>query len=367
MKKITSKQVYTDNSILTGCEIFYDENEIISIKTGIRKKDFDIENICPAFFDTHINGGENFYFTQNLSSACLSDIASASRHGGTAFTLPCLITSSLENILKGIEVIKNHMANKPDDGILGLHLEGPYLNLEKRGAHMSKYVRKPTLAEVKKIVKAGKGVIKIWTIAPEVFEEEVLDYLLSQNITLSVGHSNATYEEANNAFEKGIHLVTHLFNAMSGLHHRSPGLVGAALANPRVWAPIILDGHHCHYGAARASFQAKKDKLFLISDALFLNQKIHHFRWEEFDAKLSPGPVYINSEGNLAGGAVSMGTCISHAVKEVGIPLETALDMATRRPAKAIGLEKKIGSIQVGFSSKMLSFKDDLTQFSWIE
>ncbi len=222
-----------------------------------------VQNICAGLFDAHINGGERFHFTEKADEETIDDIYQASKALGTAYVLPTLITSSLENILKGIEATRNYIRKNPRSGVLGMHLEGPFLNPIKRGAHLTEYVRKPSDTELEAIISHGKDVIKLITIAPEMFTPEQIDMLLASGITVSAGHSNATYQEASQAFDQGIKLVTHLYNAMSAFGHRQPGLVGATFDNNSVYAPIIIDGVHCDYAAARIAYKIKKDKLFL--------------------------------------------------------------------------------------------------------
>ncbi len=281
---------------------------------------------------------------------------------GTGYVLPTLITSPTENILKGIESTRNYILKNPNSGVLGMHLEGPFLNPIKRGAHLAEYVRKPTNAELEEIIKYGKGIIKIMTIAPEQFTDEQLEMLLESGIVISAGHSNATNKQASHAFRKGIRLITHLFNAMSQMGHREVGLVGTIFDNDEVYAPIILDGFHCDYAAARIAHKAKKDKLFLISDALFVGDKVKQFQWGEFDAYLQDGQ-YRNSEGNLAGAAISMGDAVRNATKFVDISLQEAVEMATIRPAKAIGMDDKAGKIAVGYPARFTVFDEGLENF----
>ncbi|RFS14342.1 N-acetylglucosamine-6-phosphate deacetylase [Emticicia sp. C21] len=362
-------------TIHTGTEVL--ENQTIIIENGLIKAIEPLENfgfestrtidlagkqIAPGFIDTHINGGEKHYFTKYATEETIQDIYESSLALGTTHVLPCLITSPLENILKGIEATKSFMQKNPDSGVLGMHLEGPFLNLAKRGAHLAAYVRKPTNAELEEIIKYGKDVIKIMTIAAENFTDEQLDLLLDSGIKLSLGHSNATFKQAQHAYYKGISLCTHLYNAMTQMGHREPGVVGATFYNTEVYAPIILDGHHCHIGAARIAYTIKKDKLFLISDALFVGNKVTHFQWEEFDAYLKDGQ-YRNSEGNLAGAAISMADGVRNAVQKVGISLEETIKMATIRAAKAVGMEQNIGQIAVGFPAKFVVFDEKLNHF----
>lgn len=252
--------VITHATIHTGTQVL--ENHTIIIDNGIVQALVPIDNfghesaqtidlagkhIAPGFIDTHINGGEKHYFTQYPTEETIQDIYESSLALGTTHVLPCLITSPLENILKGIEVTRSYMQKNPGSGVLGMHLEGPFLNLAKRGAHLAAYVRKPTNAELEEIIRYGKDVIKIMTIAAENFTDEQLNLLLENGIKISLGHSNATYKQAQHAYQKGIGLCTHLYNAMTQMGHREPGVVGATFDNPEVYAPIILDGFHCDY------------------------------------------------------------------------------------------------------------------------
>ncbi len=373
---ITNATVHTGTEVLDNQSITV-ENGVIRQSDGIRSdgkraafrsdpnpKIIDLagKHISAGFVDVHINGGEKYHFTQHATEETINDIYESSLKLGTTHVLPTLITSPLENILKGIEATRNFLAKNLASGVLGMHLEGPYLNIAKRGAHLAQYIKKPSNSELEEIIKHGKGIIKLMTIAAENFTPEQLEMLVESGIKISLGHSNATFRQAQNAYNQGITLCTHLYNAMTQMGHREPGVVGATFDNPNVYAPIILDGFHCDYAAARIAYKVKKDKLFLISDALFVGEKVKHFQWEEFDAYLENGQ-YRNSEGNLAGAAVSMGDCVRNAVQQVGISLEEAVKMATIRPAKALGVDAEIGQITEGFPAKFTVFDKNLTHF----
>lgn len=364
MKEIIfAAKVYTGTAVLENQLISTENGKIIAMETGAPAlASRSVKNLAPGFIDTHINGGDQFHFTQNAGLAGVEDIDVSCAALGTAYTLPSLITSPIENIFKGIDAVRAYKAKHPESGVLGMHLEGPYLNPVKRGAHILAYIKKPETAELKDLISHGKDVIRLLTIAPEMFSADQIELLLDSGITISAGHSNATYEEANRGFDLGIRLVTHLYNAMSPLQHRSPGLVGAAFDHPSVYAPIILDGQHCDFSAARIAYKIKKDKLFLISDALFTARKMKSFQWGSFDAVLK-NDQYLNSEGNLAGAAISLGEAIYNAVNEIGIPLQEAIEMATIRPATAIGMEGSIGRIAIGYPAVFTAFDDALSTF----
>ncbi|MBG6187801.1 N-acetylglucosamine-6-phosphate deacetylase [Flavobacterium sp. CAN_S2] len=363
------KKAIINGIVHTGEEISNDviiiENGIIisvqkEIPTDIPLIDLKGSHISAGFIDIQINGGERLYFSQNPTEETIQDIYETSLKYGTTHTLPCLISSSRETILQGIEAIRNYKA-KYNNGVLGMHLEGPFLNPLKRGAHSINQVRKPTNSELEEIIRHGKDVIKVITIAPECFTDEQLDMLLESGIVISAGHSTMTYKEAQYYFSKGIKLVTHLFNAMTQFGHREPGLVGATFANESVYAPVILDGAHCDYAAAKLAYKLKQDKFFLISDAAFLGRKVSSFKWENFDAHLE-NRFYRNDEGNLAGASISMKEAVQNAFTHLNVSADEAIKMATCRVVAAIKMENQLGKIKPGFPASFVTFNDDLTR-----
>ncbi len=366
MQTISAKQVFTGGRLLND-QVITIRNGVISsmvplAETTLPEGTQAFDCLAPGFVDIHINGGEQFHFTHTPTTEAIADIEQASRSGGTAYVLPTCITSPWENILQAVEAVRNYQASHPGSGVLGMHLEGPFINPVKRGAHLEKFIRKLTVPDIEALIRHGRGIVRMVTIAPEYLQAEQIAMLQAAGIVVSAGHSNATYVQAQAAFGGGVRLATHLYNAMSAFGHREPGLTGAVLDNPDVYAPIILDGYHCHFAAARIAYRQKGEKLLLISDALFLNRKKEEFRWEEFDAVLTEG-TYVNSEGNLAGGAAQLWEMVKNAVTEVGIPLEEAVDMVTRRPAAVLGISDRIGEIAAGYPAVFTRFDNALTDF----
>lgn len=364
------KQAIVNAIVHTGDEII--DNGVIIIENGIilsvQKElpndaetiDSQGKHIAAGFIDIQINGGEKYYFSQTPNEETIQDIYDSSLKYGTTHVLPCLISSSKETILQGIEATRNYI-NKHHNGVIGMHLEGPFLNPLKRGAHSIDQVRKPTNAELEEIIKYGKDVIKVITIAPECFTDEQLNMLLESGITISAGHSTMGYKEAQHYFSKGINLVTHLFNAMTQFGHREPGLVGAVFENEKVYAPVILDGAHCDYAAAKIAYKLKQEKFFLISDATFLGRKVDNFKWDNFDAHLENG-FYRNEDGNLAGAAISMQDAVQNAYNHLNVSADEAVKMASSRVAAAIGMENKYGKIKQGFPASFVKFNADLSE-----
>lgn len=368
-KAIINATVYTGDEVLRGKTIVAENGRILSVQNETPQDaeaiDLHGRNIAAGLIDIQINGGFQAYFSRELDETSLTDIAAACHHFGTLYFLPTLISSTQENILKAIEVIKNFQQKFPQAGVLGMHLEGPFFNMEKRGAHNKDIVRKPTDIELEQIVAHGKDIIKVMTVAPEIFSDEQIQFLQENNIRLSAGHSNMGYEQAQYYFSKGIHLTTHLYNAMSPFTHRAPDFTGAALENDDVYTSIILDGHHCHYAAARIAYRLKKEKLFLITDSTFLGRKMEHFEWDTFDATLKDN-TYRNKEGNLAGAAISMIEAVKNAKQQLNISLQEAVQMATSRVARAIGEDAHIGFIKENYPARFFVFDDELENCSAI-
>ncbi len=369
-KLIFAKKLYTGTEELSNCQVRISDGKIIALDSGFASADpfrgEVVDQLAPGFIDIHINGGEQYYFTGKVDEETLEDITASSRKHGTAWCLPTLITSPMENILKGITVTTQFMKRNPQSGMLGMHLEGPFLNPVKRGAHLLKYIQQPSEDLLNNLVTLGDGIIRMITIAPELFSPAQLDILLDSAITVSAGHSNADYQQAKAGFNRGIRTVTHLYNAMSAFGHRQPGLTGAALEDDRIFTPVIADGVHCDFGAVSIARKIKGEKFLLISDALFLGRKVKEFKWGAFDAYLENGK-YVNSEGNLAGASVSLCDCVRNVVEVLKWPVKEAVEMVTIRPATAIGMESKVGMIKVSYPAVFTAFNDTLDNFRVID
>jgi len=366
---ITNARIYTgfetpENSVIENGSLLIEAGRIIRVFSsgeqplaGENTKliDLNARRLGPALIDIQINGGYQHYFSKDPGLTSLMDIAEACKQFGTLHFLPTLISSPTPVIITAINAVRDCQAQYPSAGILGMHLEGPFFNPSKRGAHSAGIVRRPTDKELELIVQAGKDIIKIMTIAPEMFSDDQIRYLLDQGILLAAGHSDMNYEQAMHYFDMGINMVTHLYNAMSGFSARSPGFTGASLEREGIWTPIILDGHHVHYGAARLAYQLKKQALFLITDSSFLGRRVQDFSWADFDAKMVSG-TYRNKEGNLAGAAISMAEAVCNALQHLPVTEQEALAMATSRPARAIRMDHEIGYIAPGYPARFCVF-----------
>ncbi|HVW62384.1 MAG TPA: N-acetylglucosamine-6-phosphate deacetylase, partial [Puia sp.] len=238
-------------------------------------------------------------------------------------------------------------------GLLGIHLEGPYINPVKKGAHIEKFIKKPTVQEIHRLLEKGKGIFKMMTLAPEQCDRECIELLLKNDIIVSAGHSNARYGEAIDGFYQGIPAATHLFNAMSPLQSREPGMVGAIYDNPDVRSSIVCDGIHVDFAAVRISKKIMGDRLFFITDA------VTEVQYGEYVHVLK-GDRYTLPDGTLSGSALTMLQAVKNGVEKAGIPLPEALRMASLYPAAVAGLEKKWGSIQKGAQADLILLDEQL-------
>ncbi|MEH2371757.1 N-acetylglucosamine-6-phosphate deacetylase [Nostoc sp.] len=256
--------------------------------------------------------------------------------------LPTLVTTSVENIQRSLTIIADIIPSQQAGAkILGVHLEGPFLNFQKRGAHPAEYLLPLTIDEVKRVLGNYAHVVKIITLAPELdFTGEVIPYLRSLGITVSLGHSQATSAQAQRAFEEGATMVTHAFNAMPALHHREPGLLGAAITHPDVMCGFIADGKHVSPTMLqillRASYQEKG--LFLVSDALApLGLPDGVYPWDSRQIEVKNGTAQL-ADGTLSGTTLPLLVGVQNLLKWGICDVENAIALATNAPRKAIGL-----------------------------
>lgn len=355
--------IYTANKIFTGDKWLADHAVITTGKTitGVipvtdlaasqKATYFDDCIIAPAFFDLQIYGAYDKLLAVFPEADSLQKLNEYCNKGGAAFCLPTVATNTYEVFYKSIDAVKEYWKSG-GKGILGLHLEGPWINPVKRGAHIESLIHSPTIEQAKKLLDYGKGVIRMITLAPEVCSKEVIELILSYNIIISAGHSNATNDEARIGFANGITTVTHLYNAMSPLQHRAPGLVGAAMDDEKVMASIIPDGHHVDYVAVRIAKQVMKERLFAITDAVTTTGEGYY--------KHQPAGDKYEADGILSGSALTMNKALQNLVKHCGIELGEALRMCSLYPARVMALEQEYGKIEKGYAACMVVLDKEL-------
>jgi N-acetylglucosamine-6-phosphate deacetylase len=333
-KEWRSKAIRTDNGICVSWE-----------ESARADRHFEGCRIVPALVDIQVYGAGGRLFSAHPEPASLQVLADDCLGNGTAICQPTVATNSLGVIHRCIDALRQYW-KEGGEGVAGLHLEGPWINTARRGAHIAEYIHPPTLKEVDELLDRGSGVIRTITLAPEVCSDDVLKRLQAAGIVLSAGHSNIGYAAALEAFsKKGITTITHLYNAMSPLHHREPGLVGAAMMHPQVFASIIPDGIHVDFAALQIAARLMEGRLFAITDAV---------------TETSDGPYphtiadgYYTSGGTLSGSAISMHDAFKNLMEEAAIAPEEALRMCSSYPAKVIGLDR-YGYIEAGAAASFL-------------
>lgn len=355
--------IYTGENKLTNKYIIIDGHKIKDIvdelPMGLEVIDLKGAIVSSGFIDLQLNGCGGVLFNDKISKESLELMNETNIKSGCTSFLPTLITSSNENIESALELIENNRELE-NIGVLGLHIEGPYINIEKKGIHNPAYIRVLKDEIINKIVKAGKKVTKIMTIAPEVAKENHLDLLNKSGIKLSIGHSNGSYEEVMEKV-KYYSMVTHLYNAMSPLTSREPGVVGSVFDYKKLYSGIIVDGIHSHYKAVKIAKEILGDRLFLVTDAVSpVGTNMEYFMFEGNKVYYKDGKC-ISEDGTLGGSALTMIEGVKNLVNEVGIDLEEALRMASTYPAKAIEVDDRYGFIKKGYIADLCILDKDLS------
>jgi N-acetylglucosamine-6-phosphate deacetylase len=309
------------------------------IPVGEKTQDLGGKMLLPGFMDLQIYGGDGLLFDENMNVESLARIEQYIMNTGTTGFLITIPSRPFPDIQKAVLAVRDYLPQSKG-ALLGLHIEGPYLNPEKRGAHNAAWLKKPEKQEIDWLLQEGEGVVKFITLAPELVEDAVIQRLSKAGIVVSAGHSNTTYERYREAFEAGITHVTHLFNAMPGLEGRKPALLGAASDSPNVFVSIIADGQHVHFPSVRLAKKVLGERLYLITDAVTATQNLHF-----------QNGAYFNENQILTGSALTLPKAVENCVQEQICSLEEAIRMASTYPAKVMGWEKR-GDILPGFVAK---------------
>ncbi|MBA9076150.1 N-acetylglucosamine-6-phosphate deacetylase [Rufibacter quisquiliarum] len=370
---LTNGTIYSGYTTAQGYAVLFEQDKIIGvvqtdeIPADTTRLDAQGGLICPGFVDLQVNGGNGIYFTQFPTPDSLNSIRDAHLQYGTTSFLPTVISAFQDRILETIEAVRAAMQQYPST-FLGMHLEGPFFHPEKPGAHDVACIRNATHEELDVLLEAGKQVIKYLTLAPECAEESVLQRLADSGIVLSAGHSLATYDQAMHFFRNGVTAVTHLYNAMSGLDTKSPGLAAAALDYGQAWTGIIVDGEHCHPYAVRLAKKMLGEKLLLVSDcAACVNSDIEYSEFGNFKAYYRNGRCETE-DGRLAGSALTMLQAVQNTVNMVGLELDETLRMATLYPAQVLHMEHQVGQLVAGAAANMVVLNQELElQQVWVD
>ncbi|NRN28906.1 N-acetylglucosamine-6-phosphate deacetylase [Photorhabdus heterorhabditis] len=371
MYALTNCIIYTGHNRLDNHAVIITDDLIKQVcptealPENIEKCDLHGAILSPGFIDLQVNGCGGVQFNDRLddiSEKTLDIMQKANERSGCTSYLPTLITSTDELMIAAVEAMRSYLA-KHQYQALGLHLEGPYLNPIKKGTHNPELIRQPT-PEMINFLCDNADVITKLTLAPEMVEQKYIRQLVEAGIVISAGHSNASYEEARQGFQNGITISTHLYNAMPYISGRQPGLIGAIFDTPEIYASIIPDGLHVLWPNIRNAKHLKKDKLILVTDAILpagLNvstNKMGHFTFAGKTIYYRDG-LCVDENGTLSGSSITMIDAVKNSVEHVGIALDEALRMATLYPARAIGVDKYIGTIETGKIANLTVFSHD--------
>jgi len=313
--------------------------------------------LAPGLIDLQVNGGGDVLFNNSPCQETLITMLDAHRATGTTSLMPTLVSDTHEIQVQGVAAVRVAISDGTQ-GILGIHLEGPYLDASRRGAHSAQMIRPATDEDIDWLCSL-QDIPVIVTLAPELVAAGHIRRLHNSGIQVCVGHSNATYAQMLNAVNEGLAGVTHLFNAMSPLTSREPGVVGAALEEDALWAGIIADGHHVHPASIRLALRSKRaGKLVLVSDAMAtVGGNKGHFTLYGEDIRQSDGRL-VNEDGALAGSAIGMIDAVRYACREVGVALDECLRMASLYPAAILGMDDRLGRIGKGYRADLMHFDD---------
>ena len=352
---------YSADKIFTGEE--WQNNAAVIIENNIIKEVVALNELpsdvaitkhspilAPSFIDIQIYGASLKLFSVFPDADTLYTMNEHCKSGGTKYFLPTIATNTNEVLKRGIDAIRKYWKSG-GEGVIGLHIEGPWINKLKKGAHIESIIHAPEFDEVKDLLEYGKGAIKMITIAPEVCSKKIIDLIKSYDIIISAGHSNISYNEAKNYF-KDIHLATHLFNAMSPLHHREPGLAAAVMLHPDVMVSIVADGFHVDFAMIRLAKKLMGERLFFITDAVTETTQglyPHELKSDKYE-----------SNGILSGSALTMMKAVKNSVEKCDISLDEALRMASLYPAKVLGKDNETGKIKKGYKADLVLIDETL-------
>jgi N-acetylglucosamine-6-phosphate deacetylase len=365
MLVLSGARFFDGEGFLDNCALVVEGDAIAAVTSyverprGGEQRDLGGGVMAPGFIDWQVNGGGGLLFNDTPTPDGIATIAVSHRRFGTTSLLPTVITDSPRRLAVALEAAREAKARVP--GAIGVHVEGPFIDPRRKGAHPPQWIRAMNEKDADTLIAARAGAMVV-TLAPSAVSNERIAKLAGSGVVVSLGHSDCTAEEAKAAFDAGARAATHLYNAMSQLAHRAPGLVGAALADPRVIAGFIADGFHVHETAARVAFKAKgADGIALVSDAMppaAGGPKAYELQGRRV---IQEGLKLTLEDGTLAGAAITMLDALRYVTGALGVDLASALKMATLTPARLLRLDDRIGRLKAGWRADLVHLGDDLS------
>jgi len=359
-RALLGSQIFCGERFYDHHALLIDGNSIIeivdenNIPKAFNKIELNQGILAPGFIDLQVNGGGGILFNNRPTKESLNTIINAHQFFGTTSIMPTVISDSIKVLTKCTRAVAQEI--KKNSGLLGIHIEGPFFSLKYRGVHQKKYISKLS-SEYLELFSNLKEFPVILTLAPECISIKDLNHLASLGLKIMAGHTDASYDELEQAAKKNLNGFTHLFNAMSQMSAREPGAVGAALDFDNLYASIIVDLHHVHHSLIKLAYQKKPiGKLFFISDSM---ATINHGEptFELYDEVVSEQNGRItNAEGKLAGSSITQIDAVKNAYQKCNIPLDHALAMASRYPAEFIGVDRYLGSLKPNYRADLVHF-----------
>lgn len=366
---ISNGHIVVGSSVLDAAAIEIHDGTITRIDAGAHASpDIDLNGgwFLPGFIDVQVNGGGGVLFNDDISVDGIAAIGAAHSRFGTTGFLPTLISDSADRIRAALQAADGAIAAGVP-GVLGVHIEGPFINEQKRGIHEAEKIAQIDDAMIDLLTAPRKGVV-VLTIAPERVATAQIQQLIEGNVILCAGHTNASYEQARDAIAAGMTGFTHLFNAMSPLTHRAPGAVGAALDTPRVWCGLIVDNAHLHPATVRIAIRNKgRDKIMLVTDAMpSVGTNQSSFTLQGKRIEVHDG-ICTYEDGTLAGSDLDMATAFRNTVAITNLAPDQVVEMSSRSASAFLGLSNRHGSISVGHQADFVWLDSGLQpQATWI-
>jgi N-acetylglucosamine-6-phosphate deacetylase len=371
---LVNGRVLGDDGIEDGRAVLVEGSRILAVVAGddprcgrAERVDLGGHLLLPGFLDTQVNGGGGVLFNAEPTVEAIRAIGAAHRRFGTTGFLPTLISDDLDVVARALEAVRAAIdAGVP--GVLGIHIEGPYLNVARKGVHDSAKLRGLDEGAIGLLtsLRGGKTLV---TLAPEMTTPDIISKLASAGVTVSAGHTNATHAQIGTALRHGLTGFTHLFNAMSQLTGRAPGVVGAALEDPDSWCGIIVDGRHVDPAVLRIALRCKRrDRFMLVTDAMpSVGAAEKTFSLQGRTISVADG-VLVDEDGTLAGSDTDMASMVRNAVRLLGLELPEAARMASRYPAEFLGLGGELGRIVAGYRASLVLVDEALeVRATWID
>jgi len=332
---------------------------INALPKGMPSSEVEAAVLAPGFVDWQVNGGGGVLLNDGPTVEGVRKIAQAHARFGTTALLPTVITDAESVTERAADTVGAAIAAGVP-GVVGIHFEGPHISPQKNGVHDARFIRPLAASDIARLTRSDLGAV-VATVAPECVDLDDIALLAAQGVIVSLGHSAADFERATAAFSAGARAVTHLFNAMSGLHHREPGLAGAALANSAVFCGLIADGHHVH--PAMLGLVARTGplgRLTLVTDAMSsVGCAADTFELNGRTVRREGGRLTV-ADGTLAGSDLDMASAVRFMVERCGVALPAALAMASRAPAALLGLTDR-GHLRRGARADIVALNADLT------